>query len=127
MGAWWYFYCFLNKFLGKLDVGSEKEVSSEGAGKKLANFSRNVEDFMGEGRPKRDQVSPITTKQIRLSNEEFLWSKGIKIPDAIDEETGKAVKEKPARVPGAPSPEPEKKRKRNKKKKPEGKSGVPTY
>jgi hypothetical protein len=109
-----------------LDVGSEKEVSSEGAGKKMANFSRNVEDFMGEGRAKRDQVAPITTKQIRLSNEEFLWSKGIKIPDVIDEE-GKTVKEKPARVPGAPSPEPEKKRKRNKKKKPEGKSGAPTY
>lgn len=111
---------------GRLDANAQNKVSSETGGKKIANFARNVEDFMGGGKADRDKVSPITTKQIRLTNEEFLWSKGIKIPDQVDEE-GKVVKEKPARVPGAPSPEPEKKRKRNKKKKGETKTGLPTY
>jgi len=67
-----------------------------------------------------------------MNNKECLWAKGTKIPDQVDEE-GEKIKEKPARVPRAPSPEPEnppeKRVNRNKRKKKGDttKPGLPTY
>ena len=85
---------------------------------RIANFSREEDDFMMSMKADRNKVEKITTKEIRDLNEEFLFQKGITIQKK-QEEVAPHQPQKPQRVPGAPSPEP-KKRKRHRKKKADG-------
>jgi len=75
----------------------------------------------------KDKVQAITSKDIRKFNDEFLMSKGIKLPEPANKEGGAVnTQNQPRKAPGAPSPDPVKKKK-NKKKKGDKKTGMPTY
>ena len=79
---------------------------------------------MSGNKTRTDKVQPITTKDIRNQNDEFLLSKGIKPPEPQNK---KEEATKPRRAPGAPSPEPVKKKKKPKKKKDDKSKTMPTY
>ena len=64
---------FLYKKLGYLDANADVKAQSGNTAKRLANFNReDGDDFMSGNKVRQDRVQPITTKDIRNLNDEFL-------------------------------------------------------
>jgi len=58
---------------GYLDANADVKAQSGNTAKRLANFNReDGDDFMSGNKVRQDRVQPITTKDIRNLNDEFL-------------------------------------------------------
>ena len=119
MDSWRFYFSILTK-LGNLiqanNQNSLNPISQQAGGKKMANFTREKDDFMSGLKADKNKIQKITGKDIREMNEAYYWEKGISKPVPERNEGEKPAEPEKKRILGASSPE-QKKRKRNKKKK----------